>query len=226
MRILIVEDDPRIHQSVAEDLRRQHHTVEVVEDGRAGLDFARTDVYDVVLLDILLPGLDGIELCRRLRSERSRAFILMITSRADVRDKVRALDAGADDYIVKPFDLNEVSARIRAVSRRQGQVRQPVLERGMLRLDPSRRLVTYGEVPVPLTGTEYTILETLMYSPLQIFSRRLLHEKVTTFNDDVGRDSIKTHITNLRRKLRTVGALADPIENVYGMGYRLADLGS
>ncbi len=226
MRILIVEDDPRIHQSMVEDLRRQHHAVEVVEDGRAGLDFARTDVHDVVLLDILLPGLDGLEICRRLRSARCKAFILMITSRDDVRDKVRALDAGADDYLVKPFDLAELSARIRAVSRRQGHVRQPILERGRLRLDPSRRLVTYDDTPVPLTGTEYTILETLMYSPLQVFSRRLLREKVTTFNDDGGRDSIKTHITNLRRKLRTVGAVMDPIENVYGMGYRLADLGS
>lgn len=226
MRILIVEDDPRIHQSMVEDLRRQHHAVEVVEDGRIGLDFALTDVYDVVLLDILLPGLDGLELCRRMRAARSKAFILIVTSRDDVRDKVRALDAGADDYIVKPFDLSELSARIRAVSRRQGNVRQPVIERGRLRLDPSRRLVTYDETPVPLTGTEYTILETLMHSPLQVFSRRLLREKVTTFNDDAGRDSIKTHITNLRRKLRTVGAIDDPIENVYGMGYRLADLGS
>jgi two-component system, OmpR family, response regulator QseB len=226
MRILIVEDDPRIHQSMVEDLRRQHHAVEVVEDGRAGLDFARTDVYDVVLLDILLPGLDGLEICRRLRATRSKAFILIVTSRDDVRDKVRALDAGADDYIVKPFDLAELAARIRAVSRRQGHVRQPILERGRLRLDPSRRLVTYEDRPVPLTGTEYTILETLMYSPLQVFSRRLLREKVTTFNDDAGRDSIKTHITNLRRKLRTVGAAVDPIENVYGMGYRLADLSS
>jgi two-component system, OmpR family, response regulator QseB len=226
MRILIVEDDSRISQSMAEDLCRQHHAVEVVDDGQTGLDFARTDVYDVILLDILLPGIDGFELCRRLRSAKAKAFILMITSRDDVRDKVRALDAGADDYIVKPFDLAELSARIRAVSRRQGFVRGPILERGRLRLDPSRRLVTYGDTPVPLTGTEYTILETLMHSPSQVFSRRLLSEKVTTYNDDAGRDSIKTHITNLRRKLRTVGAVHDPIENVYGMGYRLANLGS
>lgn len=225
MRILIVEDDPRIHTSLAEDLRRQHHAVDVVEDGFSGLDFARTDVYDVVLLDILLPGLDGVELCRQLRAAKSPAFVLMITSRDDVRDKVRALDAGADDYVVKPFDLAEVSARIRAVSRRQGSVRQPILQRGRLRLDPSRRVVTYDGHPIPLTGSEYTILETLMYSPRQVFSKHLLHEKLTTFSDDAERDSIKTHITNLRRKLRTVGAIEDPIENVYGMGYRLADIG-
>jgi DNA-binding response OmpR family regulator len=226
MRILIVEDDPRIHQSLAEDLRRQHHAVDVVEDGLTGLDFARADVHDVILLDILLPGLDGLELCRRLRNEKSEALILMITARDDVGDKVGALDAGADDYLVKPFDLAELSARIRAISRRQGATREPVLECGRLHLDPSRRLVTYDHTPVPLTGSEYIILETLMRSPLQVFSREMLRDKVTTFDNESTHDSIKTHITNIRRKFRAVGKIHDPIENVYGMGYRLASLSS
>ena len=226
MRILIVEDDPRIHQSLAEDLRRQHHAVDVVEDGLTGLNFACTDVHDVILLDILLPGLDGLELCRRLRAGKSKALILMITARDEVDDKVGALDAGADDYLVKPFDLAELSARIRAVSRRQGVLQEPVIERGDLRLDPSLRLVTYDSVPVRLTGTEYIILATLMRSPLQVFSRGMLHDKITTFSDDSEPDSIKTHITNIRRKFRLAGGMHDPIENVYGMGYRLADIGS
>lgn len=226
MRILVVEDDPRIHQSLAEDLRRQHHAVDVVEDGLTGLDFARTGVHDVILLDILLPGLDGLELCRRLRTEKSKALILMITSRDHVSDKVRALDAGADDYVVKPFDLAELSARIRAVSRRQRGLREPLINHGPLCLDPSRRVVTYEGVSVALTGTEYTILETMMRSPLQVFSRGMLREKVTTFSDEGERDSIKTHITNLRRKLRAVAGPNDPIETVYGMGYRLAEFDS
>jgi two-component system, OmpR family, response regulator QseB len=226
MRILIVEDDPRIHQSLAEDLRRQHHAVEVVDDGLTGLDFARAEVHDVILLDILLPGLDGLELCRRLRSEKSRALILMISARDDVKDKVAALDAGADDYLVKPFDLEELSARIRAVSRRQGEPKGPVLERGALRVDPSRRLVTYNGTAIPLTGTEYAILEALMRSPSQVFSRGMLRDKVATFDDESQSDSIKTHITNLRRKFRAAGGADDPVENVYGMGYRLADLGT
>lgn len=224
MRILILEDDPRIHHPLAEDLRRQHHAVDVVEDGATGLDFALTGVHDVVLLDILLPGVDGLEICRRLRSAKSSAFILMITSREDVRDKVRALDWGADDYLVKPFDLVELSARIRAVARRQREAPETVLQRGPLRLDPSRRAVTYDDRPVPLTATEYTILATLMYNPLQVFSRAMLREKISTF-DESERDSVKTHITNLRRKLRGAGGIEDPIENVYGIGYRLADLG-
>jgi two-component system, OmpR family, response regulator QseB len=224
MRILIVEDDPRIHESLAADLRRQHHAVDVVQDGLSGLDFARTDVHDVILLDILLPRMGGLELCRRLRAEKSKAFILMITSRHEVRDKISALDAGADDYLVKPFDLAELSARIRAVSRR-GMVRQPVLERGALRLDPSLRRVTHEGEPIALTATEYAILETFMQHPLQVFSRVMLLEKVKTFADGE-RDSMKTHLTNLRRKLRRAGVAEEPIENVYGIGYRLANLES
>jgi two-component system response regulator QseB len=226
VRILIVEDDPGIHQSLAEDLRRQRHAVDVVEDGVTGWDFARTNVHDVILLDVLLPGMDGLELCRRVRSERSKALILMITARDGVGEKVGALDAGADDYIVKPFDLAELSARIRAVSRRQGTMREPVLEHGRLQLDPSSRLVTYDGNPIPLTSSEYMILETLMRSPLQVFSRTMLRDKITTFSDDAEHDSIKTHITNLRRKFRVAGGIQDPIENVYGMGYRLADAGT
>lgn len=224
MRILILEDDPRIHRPLAEDLRRQHHAVDVVEDGPAGLDLARTGVHDVVLLDILVPGLDGLQICRRLREAQSNAFILMITSRDDVRDKVSALDSGADDYLVKPFELAELSARIRAISRRQHTPRETILQHGKLRLDPSRRAVALDGNPISLTGTEYTILATLMQNPLQVFSRAMLREKITTFDDDDGRDSVKTHITNLRRKLRDAGDLHDPIENVYGIGYRLADL--
>jgi two-component system, OmpR family, response regulator QseB len=226
MRILIVEDDRRIHQSLADDLRRQHHAVDVVEDGLTGLDFAGTGVYDVILLDILLPGLNGLELCSRLRAKKSQAFVLMITALDDVGNKVGALDTGADDYLVKPVDLAELSARIRAVARRGRISRNPVLEHGGLRLDPSSALATYDGVPVALTVTEYTILETLMRSPLQVFSRRMLREKLASFDRHFGNDSVKTHITNIRRKVRVAGGSRDPIENVYGMGYRLANVGS
>jgi two-component system response regulator QseB len=223
MRILIVEDDPRICQSLADDLRRQHHAVDVVEDGLRGLDFARTGVHDVILLDVLLPGLDGLQLCRRLRAEKSTALILMITALDAIDDKVAALDTGADDYLVKPFDLAELSARIRALCRRQHTSQEPVLAHGDLRLDPSHGAVTCNGLPVPLTGTEYAILEALMRSPLQIFSRVMLRDKVRTFEDGCEHDSIRTHITNIRRKVRAASGSHDPIENVYGVGYRLAD---
>jgi two-component system, OmpR family, response regulator QseB len=223
MRILIVEDDPRIRTSLADDLRRQNHAVDAAPDGVSGLDYARTGVHDVILLDILLPGIDGLELCRRLRSEKSKALILMVTARDDVTDKVAALDAGADDYLVKPFHLDELAARIRAISRRQSGHREPIIEQGPIRLDPSSRLVTCDGAQIPLTGTEYAILETLMRSPLQVFSRGMLRDKIASFDDDADHDSVKTHITNIRRKFRAAGEALDPIENVYGMGYRLAD---
>jgi DNA-binding response OmpR family regulator len=226
MRILIVEDDPRIHGPLAEDLRRQRHAVDVVEDGLTGLSFASMQVHDVVLLDILLAGIDGLEICRRLRAERSRAFIVMITALGATANKIDALDSGADDYVVKPFDLAELSARIRAVSRRVQNSRDAVLVSGALQLDPSSGLVTWDGRPIPLTRTEYAILETLMRCPMRVFGRAMLRDKVTTFDDDVGHDSIKTHVTNIRRKVRAVGGATDPIQSVYGVGYRLADLGS
>lgn len=224
MRILIVEDDVRICQPLADDLRRQRHVVDAVEDGIAGLDFARTGVHDIILLDIVLPGLDGLEICRRLRVEGLRTLILMLTARDAVADKVRALDTGADDYLVKPFDLAEVSARIRALSRRERVPQGALVTHGPLRLDPSRGIVTCLQEPVPLTAAEYAILEALMRSPLQVFSRGMLREKCTTFDGGFEHDSIKTHITNIRNKIRGAGGPRDVIENVYGIGYRLSTL--
>ncbi len=222
MRILIVEDDERISQLLADDLRRQRHVVDVVADGIAGLDYARSGVHDVILLDVLLPGIDGLEICRRLRTEGSKTMVLMITARDAVMDKVSALDTGADDYLVKPFDLAEVCARIRALSRRKETVPQTVVTHGELSLDPTQGLVTIGQATVPLTAAEYAILEALMRSPSQVFSRGMLREKCTTFDGGFEHDSIKTHITNIRNKIRRAGGPKDVIQNVYGIGYRLS----
>jgi two-component system, OmpR family, response regulator QseB len=187
MRILIVEDDSRIHQSLTEDLRRQHHAVDVVENGVAGLGFARMEVHDVILLDILLPGIDGLELCRRVRSMTSNALILMITARDDVRDKVAALDAGADDYIVKPFDLAELSARIRAVSRRQGAMRSPVLEHGGLRLDPLSQSA--------LSPREREVIRLIAQGLSNGAIARLLERSENTIKNHIRHIFAKTHCT-------------------------------
>jgi two-component system response regulator QseB len=223
MRVLVVEDDPEIHAALAADLRRQYLAVDVAQDGETALDYARTGVYDVILLDVMLPGIDGLSVCRILRAERSQSFILMLTARDSVDDKVAALDTGADDYIVKPFDLAEVSARIRAVSRRNDDVRAPLIVRGSLVLDSSRQAIAYAGNDMPLTRTEYAIVEALMRSPRQIFSRDLLLDKITDFERNAGYGSIKTHITNIRRKIRAAGGRRDCIESVYGAGYRLAN---
>lgn len=221
MRILIVEDDQRIAGPVADDLRLQQHVVDVTSDGRDGLNYALTGSYDLMLLDIMLPGVDGLTICRKLREAGDPSMILVITARDAIEDKVATLDAGADDYIVKPFDLAELSARVRAVSRRGREARPLVLERGALSLDPKSARVTFGGRPVPLTRTEHAILETLMRNSDQIFTSAMLLDKVVTFDGSGGTGSIKTHIANLRRKLREAGC-SDPIETVYGLGYRLA----
>lgn len=225
VRILIVEDDQRIHRPLAEHLRRQHHAVDVVEDGLNGYAFAGAGVHDVILLDIMLPGIDGMEVCRRLRSDNATTPILMITSRESTGDKVSALDAGADDYVVKPFDLFELSARIRALCRRPRESQPPVLSHGDLRLHPGNRVFTYSGLPIALTPTEYAILEMLMRSPTQIFSSSMLRDKVAGFDSVAGQETIKTHITNVRRKIQAAGGPRDTIVSVYGAGYRLADAG-
>ncbi|MGZ3504959.1 MAG: response regulator transcription factor [Vulcanimicrobiaceae bacterium] len=222
MRILIVEDDEWIYTPLASDLRRQLHAVEISDDGRTGLEYAQTNVYDLILLDIMLPGVDGLEICRRLRAAKIETMILMLTGKDTVEDKVSALDAGADDYLVKPFDLAELSARVRALRRRASEDRDPVIEHGQLRLDPRSRCATFGGCMVPLTPTEFSILETLMRNPSQVFTRSMLLDKVVTFDSDTADTAIKTHITNIRRKVRAAGATHDPVVNVYGAGYRLS----
>jgi DNA-binding response OmpR family regulator len=222
VRILIVEDDRRIAEPVADDLRRQHHAVDVAGDGMIGLDYAIVGSYDLILLDIMLPGLDGLSLCRRLRDLGEQAMIVMATARDSIEDKVAALDAGADDYVVKPFDLAELSARVRAVGRRTRNPK-PILHHGLLELDPGSARVTYDGQAVPLTKTEFAILETLMRNSRQIFTRAMLQAKVTTFDNDNGSESIKTHVANLRQKLRAAGCADPPVQTLYGTGYRLAD---
>ncbi len=223
MRILIVEDDDRISAPVADDLRRQHHAVDVANDGELGLEYARSGVYDVVLLDVLLPGQSGIDICKTLRSERSTALILMATARDATSDVVAGLDAGADDYLVKPYDLEELSARLRALGRRSVPVRETVLRAGKIALDPATRIARYDEKPLGLTPTEFVLLETLLRHPLQVFSRGMLLEKVASLERQTGDEAIKSHVVNLRRKIRAAGCHHDPIETVYGNGYRLGE---
>lgn len=222
MRVLLVEDDPGISRPLADDLRRQQYVVELAEDGDSGLEFAKTGVYDVILLDIMLPRMDGFEVCRRLRAAKVDTMILMLTARDTVQDKIAALDAGADDYVAKPFDLGELSARIRALARRAAEDRSPAIEHGALCVDPRSRSCTFRGTAVELTPTEFIILEAFMRNPSQVFTRAMLLDKVATFESGTGDSSIKTHITNIRRKLRAAGAKRDPVLNVYGAGYRLA----
>jgi DNA-binding response OmpR family regulator len=221
MKILLIEDDDRIAQPLAEDLRHQHHVVDLAPDGIAGWELAQSSLYDLILLDLMLPRLDGITLCKRLRADGCKAIILMLTARDSTTDKVVGLDAGADDYLVKPFEVEELSARIRAVSRRSADLRPPILSYENLQLDPSTRLVTYAGNSLSLTPKEYMILEVFLKNPTRIFNRSELLDKIQEFDKESGEETVKTHLTNLRRKLKAAGSKSEIIETVYGIGYRL-----
>ena len=221
MRILIVEDDDRIATPLAEDLRNQHYVTEIASDGIQGWEYAQATAYDLILLDLMLPLLDGISLCKRLRAAQYPGFVLMLTAKDTITDKVVGLDAGADDYLVKPFDLEELGARLRALLRRPSELRPSVLRQGELMLDPACHSVSYAGKLLNLTPTEYLILEYLLQNSSQVFTRTMLLDKLWEFDRASGENTIKTHMTNLRRKLKVVGCQDGMIETVYGVGYRL-----
>jgi two-component system, OmpR family, response regulator QseB len=221
MRILLVEDDNRIAKPLAEDLRHQNHTVDIARDGIEGWDYIKSVNYDLILLDLMLPKLDGIALCKRLRAAKSNALILMLTARDTTSDKVLGLDAGADDYLVKPFELEELAARIRALSRRIPETKPLILSHGDLQLNPSSCTVTYGNQPLSLTPKEYMILECFLRNPVQVLTRAAILDKLWDFDRSSGEGTVKTHITNLRSKLKAAGSSENLIETVYGIGYRL-----
>ncbi|BCL39124.1 response regulator transcription factor [Nostoc sp. MS1] len=221
MRILIVEDDDRIAKPLAEYLRRQHHIVDITPDGLEGWEWSQSGLYELILLDLMLPKLDGITLCERLRAASSNVLILMLTARDTTSDKIIGLDAGADDYLVKPFDLKELAARIRALARRTPEIRPSILIHGDLQIDPGSQQVTYAGNILSLTPKEYMILEYFLRHPNQVVTRSAIFDKLWELDKYSGEGSIKTHITNLRNKLKAAGISEDLIENVYGIGYRL-----
>ncbi|BBD54048.1 MULTISPECIES: response regulator transcription factor [Planktothrix] len=226
MRILLVEDDERITKALAEALMDHHYVVDVVHDGQMGWEFAESAAYDVIILDVMLPGLSGIQFCQRLRQQGKTTPVLMLTAKDTSADKVLGLDVGADDYVIKPFDLQELLARVRALLRRGNSALPPVLEWGSLRLDPNSCEVTYAEKLLSLTPKEYGLLELFLRSPGRVLSREIILEHLWSFEDIPGDDTVKTHIKRLRQKLKIVGVPSTLIETVYGLGYRLKTQGN
>ncbi len=219
-----MEDDEPIALALVTTLKHQNHVVDVATDGRLGLELAEACDYDLLLLDVMLPKLDGISLCRKLRSSGYQMPILLLTAKDSTEDKVKGLDAGADDYLVKPFDLPELTARIRALLRRGTAPLPPVLEWGPLQLNPSNCDVTYNDQPVTLTPTEYRLLELFMRNSTRVYSRSAILDHLWSFDEPPSEDTIRAHIKGLRQKLKSSGAPADAIETVYGLGYRLKPL--
>ncbi|MGF1938466.1 MAG: response regulator [Nostoc sp. ChiQUE02] len=224
MKILVVEDDELNASALTAVLTNQNYAVEVATDGDAAWDFIQTYDYDLILLDIVLPKLDGISLCRQIRSSGLQMPILLLTGRDSSHEKAIGLDAGADDYVVKPFDQEELIARIRALLRRKGVTSQPVLEYGKLQLDPSSCEVIYAGNLLPLTPKEFALLELFLRNTRRVFSCGMILEHLWSYEDTPQEEAVRTHIKGLRQKLKAVGAASDLVETVYGIGYRLKPL--
>ncbi|MDJ0746818.1 MAG: response regulator [Xenococcaceae cyanobacterium MO_167.B27] len=220
MRILVVDDDDILVDLLSRSLANQNHVIDVAEDGEVGWEYVQTIEYDLILLDVDLPILDGVSLCEKIRSESYKVPILLMTAKDASQDRIRGLDAGADDYLTKPLDLGELNARIRALSRRGEVIPTAVLEVNGLTLDPTSCQVSYQQKLIKLTAKEYSLLELFMRNPSRVFSRSQILDRIWTFDDPPLEDSVKAHIKGLRKKLKKAGIIGW-IENVYGIGYRL-----
>ena len=220
MRVLVVEDEVKMAALVRRGLEREGYAVDVAGDGEEGLWAACEQEYDAVVLDAMLPGLDGFGLCHALRAEGRWAPVLMLTARDSVDDRVRGLDAGADDYLTKPFAFEELFARLRALTRR-GPVERPiVLVVGDLSLDPVSHLVRRGEITVDLSAKEFALLEFLMRHPDEVLTRTRILEHVWDFAYDGGSNVVDVYVRYLREKVDRPFGRSD-IETVRGVGYRL-----
>lgn len=224
MRILLVDDDEALMETLAESLIRQRYAVDIAANGEIAQEFQDLFPYDLVVLDWLLPDTEGIALCRQFRQQGMTCPILMLTAKDDSADKVRALDAGADDYVVKPFNFEELCARIRALLRRDSPGATSVLQWGELSLNPSTFEVFYGEHQIHTTPKEYALLELFLRHPTQVFSLNAIIDDIWSFEDPPSGDAVRTHIKGLRQKLKAGGAPKNFIETVYGLGYRLHQL--
>jgi DNA-binding response OmpR family regulator len=224
MRVLIVEDQPNVSNYVKRALEEQGYAVDLARTGREALDWAEVVEFDLIVLDIMLPEMDGIIVCRRLRSQGNQSAILMLTARDTVDDRVTGLDAGADDYLVKPFELKELLARLRALARRRsGPGGSPnLLQVADLTMDTRTRRVWRGNTLIDLTNKEYAVLACLMREPERILTRTEIAESVWNYDVYYQSNVVDVYIRNLRRKID------DPfdqklIHTVRGAGYRLSD---
>ncbi len=224
MKILVIEDDLAVADALKITLASSNYAVEIVHDGEAGLAFIEAFNCDLLLLDVILPNLDGISICRHVRASGYAMPILLLTSRDSNHDRAVGLDAGADDYVVKPFDPEELSARIRALLRRGNDSSQPTLTWEQLSLDPRNCEVTYDRQLLTLTPKEYSLLELFLRNNRRVFSCSAILEHLWTYEDTPSEEAVRTHIKGLRQKLKAAGAAADLLETVYGIGYRLKPL--
>ena len=221
MKILVVDDERAVRDSLRRALELEGYEIELAADGNDALSrLESNEEPDAVILDVLMPGVDGLEVCRRLRSSGKKLPVLMLTARTEVEDRVAGLDAGADDYVVKPFALEELLARLRALLRRTTEGPDEVLRFGDLELDPSTREVRRDGRPIELTRTEFSLLELFMRNPRQVLTRSIIFERVWGYDFGFSSNSLDVYIGYLRRKTEAGG---EPrlIQTVRGVGYAL-----
>jgi len=216
MRVLVIEDETRMAGLLKRALQEEGHAVDVAADGQEGLWLATENAYAAIVLDVMLPGLDGFGVCRRLRESGSWVPVLMLTARDAVGDRVRGLDAGADDYLVKPFSLLELAARLRALARRDDRARPVILAEGDLRLDLAAKRAWRAGTELRLSPKEFALLEFFLRHPGRVLTRSQIIEAVWDFAYDGGSNVVDQYVNYLRRKIGR-----DDIETVRGMGYRL-----
>jgi len=222
MKILVVEDEARVSQFMQKGLREEGHAVDAAADGVEGGFLAEVNEYDLIILDLMLPKKNGIAMCREIRDRGVATPVLMLTARDSVEDRVRGLDAGADDYLVKPFAFEELLARVRALLRRRSETRSPILTLSDLELDPMSRMVTRNGKGIRLTTKEYALLEYMMRNPRKVLSRTLIGEHVWDMNFDPESNVIDVYISHLRAKIDK-GFEPALLYTLRGQGYILTD---
>lgn len=224
MRILLVEDDRHLSASLSEALEAMRFTVDIASDGEIAWQQMALLTYDLLLMDVTLPRLDGLALCQRMRSHSIDAPVLMLTARDTRQDKIAGLDAGADAYMVKPFDLAELTAQVRALLRRGQTSITTTLRWGALQLNPTTYEAAFQDTPLRLTPKEFAILDLLMRHGRRVLNRCFILESIWPMADPPGEETVKAHLKSLRHKLRQAGAPRNFIETVHGLGYRLMDV--
>jgi two-component system response regulator MprA len=222
VRILVVDDEPAVRDAVQRALGFEGYKVDLAADGREALEAVSLNPPDAIVLDVLMPNMDGLEVCRKIRAAGNRTPILMLTARETVADRVSGLDAGADDYLVKPFALQELLARLRALLRRSGADDAVVVKYADLELDPERHIVTRGERQIELTRTEFLLLELLLRHAGKVLPRSVILEEVWGYDFETSSNSLEVYVGYLRRKTEAEG---EPrlIQTVRGVGYVLRD---
>ena len=216
MRILLVEDDTMIGESVMDALRAEHYAVDWVKDGEMALTALHTQTYDLVLLDLGLPRRDGMAVLHSMRSHKIRTPVLIANARDSVQQRIQGLDAGADDYVLKPYDLDELLARIRALLRRASGRAEPIYEHKGVSINPATREVSVGGQPVLLSAREWAVLEPMLARPGLVLSRTQLEEKLYGWKDEISSNAVEVYIHGLRKKLGP-----ELIQNVRGVGYNV-----